>query len=116
MREWGALLISVALLILAAEVVWRYLYGVELIPGDHETGTIEQSFLKHRRTWRYEFRNPAFAHHDVTPLEKLSPLEKDQLIEFCEIRYGIDGPEMCYVEFCKEEARAGAGCDPYSRP
>ncbi len=60
MKKWNTWFVSTTLLVAVAiaEITWRYFYGIDLIPGDHETGTVKELFLKQRPTWQYEFHHP----------------------------------------------------------
>ncbi len=95
-------------------VAWRSLFGIELFYEEHET--LGEPFLKQRRTWQYEFHNPAVNGYGVIPQSELSPSTRAAFMEFCAVRYGIDNVELCYRKICKGTLNVDVndGCAPYS--
>lgn len=89
--------ISLGLLAVAVAVFFRMFVGSEYVENDHEIGSSWEPFLKHRPTFRYEFRNPAEQNLELVPFDTLSPDEQEQLRDYCEIRFGLKDIPQCYA-------------------
>jgi hypothetical protein len=84
-------------LAVAIVILFRAYVGSEYVENDHEIGSDWEPFLKHRPTFRYEFRNPAERNLELVPFDKLLPDEQMQLRDYCEIRFGLKNIPQCYV-------------------
>jgi hypothetical protein len=69
--------------------------GVERVAGDHEAQTSWQGFVKHRPSPRVMFENPAWRAGELAPFETLSPAERADFLEYCDIRWGASDVAQC---------------------
>ena len=75
--------------------VWGFV-GVERLVGDHEVGNTWAPFIKHAPNFQLRFANPAQKGLDFVPFGELSSLEKQELIQFCAVRFGLASAQPCY--------------------
>jgi len=83
---------------------WLFL-GIEEIPREH--GTDYLFFAKQKPTLRMTYSNPAVCGEcDVEPLSTLSPADKNEFAEFCQVRYGIDEIRVCHAIYAEGQRMA----------
>ena len=76
-------------------MVWAFV-GVERLVGDHEIGVSWEPFIKHKVTWRFHFENPAQKGLDIVPLASLAAAERQELVRFCTVRFGLSSIQQCH--------------------
>lgn len=69
--------------------------GFDRCVGDHEVGTSWQPFIKSKPSFKVRFHNPAQYILDFDPFDKLDSKRKQEFLEYCAIRYGMEDPYNC---------------------
>jgi hypothetical protein len=83
---------------------WLFL-AIEEIHREH--GTDYLFFAKQKPTLRITYSNPAVCGEcDVEPLSTLSPTDKNEFAEFCQVRYGIDDIRECHAIYAESQRMA----------
>jgi hypothetical protein len=80
---------------------WLFL-GIEEIPREHR---IEyEFFLKQSPSFQVIYRNEAVCGEcDAEPFVWLTDWQKEQLVGYCEARFGLDDIRVCYAIFEKKQ-------------
>lgn len=96
---------------------WLFL-GIEEMPREHSTDY--EFFLKHRPGFQVVYRNYAVCGEcDAAPFDQLTNWKKEQLVGYCQVRFGLNDIRPCYAIFEKKQeiiserlgnARGSQGC------
>lgn len=76
-------------------LLWLFV-GFDRYVGDHEVGTQWDPFIKHKPTATVFFQNPAQIGLDIAPFDTLDEGQRKNVIEYCQIRFGVDDVKRCY--------------------
>jgi hypothetical protein len=92
MRKNLSILFGVCLIFL---ITWAFV-GIERMVGDHEVGVSWEPFIKQRVDFRWQFKNPVQRGLDLLDMSNLSAAQKQELVDFCSIRFGEVDMDQCY--------------------